>query len=90
MSDDQVIRLLTELRDAQRLQLARQEEALELQRKQFAIFQHQAERAEHLQNRAEKIQDRSAQIIGTARKALFVVLPILVLLIGYVSWLMLR
>ena len=90
MSDDQVVRLLTEIRDAQQLQLARQEEALRLQREQFAIFQRQAERAEQLQNRAEKIQDKSAQVIGTARRALFLVLPIVVLLIVYVSWLLFR
>jgi hypothetical protein len=90
MSDDPVVRLLTEMRDAQRLQLARQEEALKLQREQFAIFQRQAERAERLQDRAEKIQDKSAQVIGTARKSLFAILPIVVLLIGYVSWLMFR
>ena len=90
MSDDQTIRLLTEIRDAQQRQLARQEEALKLQREQFAIFQRQAERAERLQDRAEKIQDKSAQVIGTARKSLFVILPIVALLIGYVSWLMLR
>jgi hypothetical protein len=90
MSDEPVVRLLTEIRDAQKLQLARQDEALKLQREQFAIFQRQAERAERLQDRAEKMQDKSAQVIGTARKALFVVLPILILLIGYVSWLMFR
>jgi len=90
MSDDQVVRLLTEIRDAQQRQLARQEEALRLQREQFAIFQRQAERAEQLQNRAEKIQDKSAQVIGTARRALFLVLPIVVLLIVYVSWLLFR
>ena len=90
MSDDPVVRLLTEIRDVQRLQLARQEEALELQREQFAIFQRQSERAERLQDRAEKMQDKSAQVIGTARRALFVVLPILILLIGYVSWLLFR
>jgi len=90
MSDDQVVRLLTEIRDAQQRQLARQEEALRLQREQFAIFQRQAARAEQLQNRAEKIQDKSAQVIGTARRALFLVLPIVVLLIVYVSWLLFR
>jgi hypothetical protein len=90
MSDEPVVRLLTEIRDAQKLQVARQDEALKLQREQFAIFQRQAERAERLQDRAEKMQDKSAQVIGTARKALFVVLPILILLIGYVSWLMFR
>ncbi len=90
MSDDQVVRLLTEIRDSQKAQLARQEEAVNLQREQFAIVQKQAERAERLQDRAEQIQEKSAQVVGVARKALFVVLPIIVLLVGYVSWLLFR
>lgn len=90
MSNDQVVRLLTELRDAQKLQVAHQEEALKLQREQFALLQRQTERTERLQDRAERIQEKSAQVVGAARKALFLVLPVIILLIAYVSWLLLR
>ena len=87
---DEVPRLLREIRDAQRAQLAAQEEALRLQREQMALVQRQAERAERINDRAEQIQSGSAQLIGVARKALFTVLPILVLLIAYVTWLLFR
>jgi hypothetical protein len=88
--NDEVVRLLAEIRDGQRAQLAAQEEALRMQREQIALVQRQAERAERINDRAEQIQSRSAQLIGVARKALFTVLPILVLLIAYVTWLLFR
>jgi hypothetical protein len=87
---DEISRLLGEIRDTQRAQLARQEEALQMQREQFAVMQRQAERTERIQDRAEQIQSGSAQMLGVARKALFTVLPILIGLIGYVTWLMFR
>ena len=61
-----------------------------MQREQFALFQKQVERTERIQDRAEQIQEKSAQIIGAARKSLVVVLPIIAVLILYVSWLILR
>ena len=64
--------------------------ALAVQREQFAMVQRQAEHAEALQGRAEVLQQRSAQIIGTARKALAIVLPLLVVLIADVGWLLFR
>lgn len=92
MTDDQreIAQLLREIRDGQRAQLARQEEALLLQREQVAIFQRQADRAERINDRAEQLQAGSAQIMNVARKALFTVLPVLVLLIAYVTWLIFR
>jgi hypothetical protein len=86
--NDEVVRLLREIRDGQRAQLAAQEEVLRMQREQFGLAQRQAERAERINDRAEQIQSGSAQLIGVARKALFTVLPILVVLIGYVTWLL--
>lgn len=83
-------RLLEEIRNNQRLQLERQQEALALQREQLALIQHQSERAEHLQQRAEQLQERSAQLVGGARKVLAIVLPLVILLIAYLSWLLLR
>ncbi len=86
----ELIALLREVRDAQKLQLERQAESIALQREQMAMVREQAERASRIQDRAEQLQARSAQVVGGARRALIVVLPILVLLIGYVSWLVLR
>lgn len=40
--------------------------------------------------RAERIQDRSESIMGVARKALFVLLPVIVGLLAYLTWLIFR
>lgn len=85
-----VIRLLEEIRSNQQRQMERQAEALAIQREQFDIFRRQAERTERIQEKAEKLQDRSAQIVGGARKMLFVVLPVIIVLVAYLSWLILR
>lgn len=85
-----LIRLLEEIRDNQKRQLERQAEVLALQREQFALVQRQQERAGRIQDRAEQIQNRSAQIVGVARKATYIILPILILLIIYVSWILFR
>jgi uncharacterized membrane protein (DUF106 family) len=90
MNDDRIAQLLSDIRDGQKLQLARQEEALALQREQFAMVQKQVARTEQLQDRAERIQDRSAQLVGMARKSMIVVLPIIAALIAYLSWLLFR
>jgi len=50
----------------------------------------QAARAERIQQKAELLQDRSAALVGGARKAVLVIIPIIVLLIGYLSWLIFR
>lgn len=72
--------LLSEIRDLQREQLA-------LARQQYDMAKQQFDRAEALHARAERIQDRSESIMGVARKALFVVLPIIVGLLAYLTWL---
>jgi hypothetical protein len=88
--NDEIVRLLGEIRDGQRAQLAAQEEALRMQREQMVLVHRQAERAERINDRAEQLQSGGAQLMGVARKALFTVLPILVLLIAYVTWLLFR
>lgn len=67
-----------------------QKQLLALQREQLAFIQTQADRQERIQNRAESIQAKGAQIMAVARRTLFVILPIVTLLIIYVSWLLLR
>jgi uncharacterized membrane protein (DUF106 family) len=85
-----LVALLQEIRDNQRLQIERQAEALTLQRQQFALVQHQQERMERIQDRAEAIQDKGAQLVAGSRRALAVVLPIILILVLYLSWLLLR
>jgi hypothetical protein len=87
---DDIAQLLREILDAQRAQLAKQEEALRVQREQHSLVQRQVERNERIQDRAEQLQSGSAQMIGVARKTLYTLLPILVVLLAYVTWLMFR
>jgi uncharacterized membrane protein (DUF106 family) len=78
------------VRDNQAMQLTRQADALALQKEQFEVVRRQAERAEKLQDRAEELQARGMGIMKTARRSLAVVLPIVFLLIAYLSWLLFR
>jgi uncharacterized membrane protein (DUF106 family) len=87
---DRMLALLEQLRDNQAEQLRRQAEALAVQKEQFEIFRRQAERAEKLQDRAEELQSRSMGIVKTARRSLAFVLPVVILLILYLSWLIFR
>lgn len=81
-----LVALLEELRAGQKEQLARQLEALELQRNQLAVFQEQAARAERIQQKAELLQDRGATLIRGARNASLVIVPVIVIVIVYVFW----
>ncbi len=85
-----LIRIVEEIRDNQKLQLGFQAEALAMQRAQFALVQTQSDRTERIQDRAEYIQATSAQLVAGARKALAVILPIIIVLIIYLSWLIFR
>jgi uncharacterized membrane protein (DUF106 family) len=82
--------LLEQIRDNQATQLVRQAEALTLQKEQFEVFRRQAERSERLQDRAEELQTRGMGIMTTARRSLAIVLPVVILLIIYLSWLLFR
>ena len=82
--------LLEQIRDNQAEQLARQREALDFQRHQFELVKRQAERAERIQDRAEELQAKGAGIVKTARRSIAIILPVVTLLIAYVTWLMLR
>lgn len=60
------------------------------QAEQLALVKRQAERAERIQDRAEELQAKSAGIMATARRSLAIILPVVVLLIAYLSWLIFR
>ena len=60
------------------------------QAEQLALVKRQAERAERIQDRAEDLQAKSAGIMATARHSLAIILPVVVLLIAYLSWLIFR
>ena len=80
---DRIARLLEEIRDGQKVQLERQADTLALQKEQF-------ERTHKLQERAEAIQDRSARLVGRVQRFVPFALAVVVILIGYVSWLLFR
>ena len=44
-------------------------------------------RFDRVQDRAEQIQAKSAQLVSGSRKAMLVILPVILVLIVYVSWL---
>ena len=69
-----IIHILEEIRDNQKLQ--------------FAIAQKQHDRTDRIQDRAEQIQTKSAQLVAGSRKAMLIILPVILVLIVYLSWLM--
>ena len=71
---DEVVALLREIRDQQRLQLERQSEALAMQRDQFALYRSQLDRVERINDRAEAIQGRASK---AAKLVLWIALPLL-------------
>jgi hypothetical protein len=75
--------VLAEIRDNQK-------EALALHREHLSLVQRHYERAERINDRAEQIQAKSGQLIAGARRILTVAIPVLIVLIAYVSWLMFR
>ena len=68
----------------------KQAEALALQKEQLELVRRQLERAERIQDRAEELQSRGMGIMTTARRSLAIVLPVVILLIVYLSWLIFR
>ena len=56
----------------------------------LALVKRQAERAERIQDRAEELQAKSAGIVKTARRSLAIILPVVIVLIVYLSWLLFR
>jgi len=87
---DEILSLLNRMAENQERILEAQKESLGMHRKQFEMAKIQFDRAEKLQERAEKMQDAGATIMNTARRALIVVLPIVIGLIIYLSWLIFR
>lgn len=48
------------------------------------------ERAERIQDRAEELQARGMSIMKTARRSIAFLLPVVIVLIIYLSWLIFR
>ena len=63
---------------------------LEVEPAQFELVRRQVERAERIQDRAEELQAKGMGIMNTARRSIAFVLPVVIVLIIYLSWLILR
>jgi hypothetical protein len=87
---DALRRVLEEIRDDQRKLLAQNEQLLDITRGELEIVKRQHDRVSKIQDRAEAIQSRSEGLVGVARKAFYVIIPVLIALLGYVSWLLFR
>ena len=85
-----MISLLEEIRDNQKQQLAQQTESLEMQKEQFGMVKAQYERASGLQARAERLQEKGSALVEKSRKIFVVIVPLLLVLLGYLTWLMIR
>ena len=82
---DRLTALLQEVRDGQRQQLEKQEEALSIQRQHFEIAKTQYDRANSINDQAERIQAKSAALIDRSGRVFKIVIPILVILIVVVG-----
>ena len=87
---DRIARLLEEVRDNQRAQIERQAESLAIQTAQHQAFLAQHEKTAKIQQRAEALQDRSAKLINMMHRVVPFALAFVLLLIGYITWLLLR
>ena len=81
-------RVLEDIRDDQRQLLAQNRQLLELAQVQFDVVKRQFDRAQQLQDRAEALQSRGEGLVSGARRSFYVILPILIALLIYVSWLL--
>ena len=79
----EVVELLREIRDGQRLALERQNEALTMQREQVALVKQQFDRAERIQVKAEALQDRATRGM---RVVIFVLIPFAAIAIVLLLW----
>ena len=87
---EQIARFLEEVRDNQRTQLERQAESLAIQKEQFQVFLKQQEKTSQLQDRAEAIQAKSSQVVTRVQRFVPLAMAAVVILIGFVAWLLLR
>jgi len=87
---ERFLALLEEIRDNQRRQIECQTEALALQKEQFDMVRKQFERTERLQTRAEELQTKSAQLVASSRGVLKFIIPVIIGLLAYLTWLIFR
>ena len=90
---EQIIRLLEEIRDGQRVQLERQAVALERQatsleeqREQLGTMTQGTAAAEHIERQAKLVLAKSASVVSGARVILILAFLILLPLLAFLLW----
>src|SRR5215468_926345 len=92
MNDEQaerMVRLLEEIRDGQRLQLERQAQALQRQDELLAQQRERLAGLSQSSGQAGQILEKSAKVVASARLLVFIVLPLVVILVGFLVWMLL-
>lgn len=87
---EELISLLKDIKANQQQQIERQERALKIQQEQFELVRQQTAKNLEIQDRAERLQEKGNALMEKGRKLFLVVVPIIVLLIIYLSWLLFR
>ena len=87
---EELISLLKDIKANQQQQIERQERALKIQQEQFELVRQQTNKNLEIQDRAERLQEKGNVLMERGRKLFLVVVPIIILLIIYLSWLLFR
>jgi len=86
---ERMVRLLEEIRDGQRLQLERQAQALQRQDELLAQQRERLAGLSQSSGQAGQILEKSAKVVASARLLVFIVLPLVVILVGFLVWMLL-
>jgi small-conductance mechanosensitive channel len=86
----ELIGILRDIQKNQREQIERQTEALKIQAEQYDLVRQQTARNLEIQDRAERLQEKGNALMERGRKLFLVIVPIIFLLIVYLSWLLFR
>ena len=89
-TQSKLLQTLQELTENHAKQLELQKESLHIQREQYRMALESYEKQRELQLRAEVLQNKSAGMMELGRKLFFIVIPVLVALIAYLSWMLFR
>ncbi len=86
--NDEIRRLLEDIRDGQKKLLEQGNRLVEIAGSELEVLKRHYDRAEKIQDRAEQLQARGEGLVGGAKKVFYVIVPVLIALLLYVSWLL--
>ena len=87
---EEILDFLKEIRDLQQEQLNTLRALLEAQQAHTELYKNHMERVERINDKTEQIQNRGANLMGTARRMVFIVLAAIVVLVFYSLWILLQ